>query len=167
MLANTVLSPEFHQDFDLYDKDMLAGANIMPRTGFATDYLNVFNEATMLFGLLGDMPEMIEELEIWQPLTYEEHFLRSNFHDKELAIAVFKSIPDERRLPFVDTAHLLGEMIVDGIKDAKAKIAAGEDIADFASETSFALQSVIMMLDGMMHGHEADNSQDDVDALFD
>ncbi|MEK7660410.1 MAG: hypothetical protein AAB680_00030, partial [Pseudomonadota bacterium] len=62
---------------------------------------------------------------------------------------------------------LLREMIVDGIKDAKAKIAAGEDIADFASETSFALQSVIMMLDGMMHGHEADNSQDDVDALFD
>lgn len=167
MLASAVKNSDFHDDFDLYDKDMLAGANIMPQTGFATDYLNVFNEATMLFGLLGDMPEMIEELEIWQPLSYEEHFLRSNFHDKELAIAVFKSIPDERRLPFIDTAQMLGEMIVDGIKDAKSKIATGEDIADFASETSFALQSVIMMLDGMIHGHPADNSQDDVDALFD
>jgi hypothetical protein len=167
LLANAVLEQGFHEDFDLYDKDMLVGANIMPQTGLATDYLNVFNEATMLFGLLGDMPEMIEELEIWQPLTYEEHFSRSNFHDKELAIAVFKSIPDERRLQFVSTAQMLGEMIVDGIKDAKAKIATSEDIGDFATETSFALQSVIMMLDGMIHGHAADNSQDDVDALFD
>lgn len=167
MLASAVACSEFHEDFDLYDKDMLAGANIMPQTGFATDYLNVFNEATMLFGLLGDMPEMIEELEIWQPLTYEEHFFRSNFHDKELAIAVFKSIPDERRSQFVDTAQMLGEMIVDGINEAKAKIATGENIDDFASETSFALQSVIMMLDSMIHGHAADNSQDDVDALFD
>lgn len=167
MLADPAANTEFHTDFDLYDKAILAGANIMPQTGFATDYLNVFNEATMLFGLLGEMPEMIEELEIWQPLSYEDHFLRSNFHDKELAIAVFQSIPDERRIPFVETAEMLSAMIVDGIKDAKSRIANGENLAEFAAETSFAFQSLIMMLDGMIHGHSPDNSQDDVDALFD
>lgn len=155
------------EDFELLDKDVLAQANIMPKTGFATDYLNVFNEATMLFGLLSDMPEMIEELEVWQFLSYEEHFTRSNFHAKELAIAVFNKIPVMRRQPFINTANELGDMISGAIEEAKEKIAKGEDLQDFASETCFALQSAIMILDGMIHGNNAHTAQDDVDALFD
>ncbi|MEO8318885.1 MAG: hypothetical protein ABI561_11235, partial [Bradyrhizobium sp.] len=35
----------------------LKAANINPRTGLATDYLNHFNEAIMLLEMVPDMPE--------------------------------------------------------------------------------------------------------------
>lgn len=158
---------EIDDSFDCLDKNELAAANIMPQTGFATDYLNVFNEAVMLFGLLGDMPDMIEELRAWEPLHYIEHFKRSNFQAKEMAISVFKLIPISRRAPFEDLSQTLGQMIKDAIVEAETLIKVGGDINDFASETCIALQSIIMMLDGMIHGTASHDAQDDVDALFD
>lgn len=154
-------------DFEYLDREMLANANIMPLTGFATDYLNVFNEAVMLFGLLADMPEMIEELVIWEALSYEEHFRRSNFHAKDLAIAVYRLIPPERKIPFDNLSSELGNMVHNAIKEVETMINNGDDLSDYCSETCFALQSAIMMLDGMIHGRAAEISQDEVDALFD
>ena len=34
-------------------------ANVNPDTGLATDYLNLFNEGTMLFEMAFDMPDMV------------------------------------------------------------------------------------------------------------
>ena len=64
------------------DPARLAAANINPKTGLATDYLNHFNEAIMLLDLLPQMPECIVELIGWEPLSYEEHFQASHFKDK-------------------------------------------------------------------------------------
>lgn len=153
--------------FEDFTPQELAEANIMPKTGLATDYLNVFNEATMLFGLLADMPEMIEELLIWVPLTYEEHFLRSHFHAKELAIEVYRSLAPHTKDPFDKMSIELGKLIQSAILDVQEKINNNEDIGDFCSETCFALQSAIMILDSMIHGKSAPSPQDDVDALFD
>ena len=52
----------------------LRAANINPRTGLATDYLNHFNEAIMLLEMIPDMPECFEDFLGWQPLSYAEHF---------------------------------------------------------------------------------------------
>lgn len=153
--------------FEDFTPQELAEANIMPKTGLATDYLNVFNEATMLFGLLADMPEMIDELLIWVPLNYEEHFLRSNFHAKEMAIEVYRSLPAETKIPFDKMSNELGDLIEAAIAEAQEKIKANENISDFCAETCFALQSAIMILDGMIHGKSAPSAQDEVDALFD
>src|SRR5438270_113320 len=57
----------------------LRAANINPRTGLATDYLNHFNEAVMLLEMIPDMPECAEDFLGWHPLTYREHFMASNF----------------------------------------------------------------------------------------
>ena len=72
------------------DPARLAAANINPKTGLATDYLNHFNEAIMLLDLLPGMPECIVELIGWEPMDYEEHFASSHFKDKELAIAAYR-----------------------------------------------------------------------------
>ena len=53
----------------------LRAANINPRTGLATDYLNHFNEAIMLLEMVPDMPECAEDFLSWQPLSYAEHFM--------------------------------------------------------------------------------------------
>src|ERR1051325_2133466 len=71
--------------------EQLRAANINPRTGLATDYLNHFNEAIMLLEMIPDMPECAEDFLAWQPLSYREHFAASNFRARELAIAAYDS----------------------------------------------------------------------------
>ena len=69
--------------------ERLRAANINPRTGLATDYLNHFNEAIMLLEMIPDMPECAEDFLGWHPLSYREHFIASNFKGRELAIEAY------------------------------------------------------------------------------
>lgn len=69
----------------------LAAANINPRTGLATDYLNHFNEAIMLLEMIPDIPECAEDFLGWQPLSYREHFSASHFKARDLAISAYDS----------------------------------------------------------------------------
>jgi hypothetical protein len=71
--------------------ELLRAANINPRTGLATDYLNHFNEAIMLLEMIPDMPECAEDFLGWQPLSYREHFEASNFKARDLAISAYES----------------------------------------------------------------------------
>ena len=70
---------------------LLRAANINPRTGLATDYLNHFNEAVMLLEMIPDMPECAEDFLAWQPLSYAEHFTASNFKARDLAIEAYNT----------------------------------------------------------------------------
>jgi hypothetical protein len=67
----------------------LVAANINPVTGFATDYLNHFNEAVMLLEMLPDCPDCIGDFLAWRPMSYREHFMTSHFKGRELAIAAY------------------------------------------------------------------------------
>ncbi|HLI99514.1 MAG TPA: hypothetical protein VKT76_07350 [Bradyrhizobium sp.] len=78
----------------------LLAANINPRTGLATDYLNHFNEAIMLLEMIPDMPECAEDFLNWQPLSYFEHFTASNFKGKALAIEAYDTAETHIRVEF-------------------------------------------------------------------
>src|SRR3979409_2759970 len=69
----------------------LRAANINPRTGLATDYLNHFNEAIMLLEMIPDIPECAEDFLAWHPLSYAEHFTASNFAARDLAIEAYEA----------------------------------------------------------------------------
>jgi hypothetical protein len=55
------------------DPARLAGPNIHPPTGLATDYLNRFNEAIMMLELIPSMPAAIDDLLAWNVMTDREH----------------------------------------------------------------------------------------------
>src|SRR5438045_3141970 len=78
----------------------LRAANINPRTGLATDYLNHFNEAIMLLEMVPDMPECADDFLGWQPQSYAEHFTASNFRGRDLAIAAYNSADGHIRAEF-------------------------------------------------------------------
>jgi hypothetical protein len=78
----------------------LRAANINPRTGLATDYLNHFNEAVMLLEMVPDMPECAEDFLTWTPLSYAEHFTASNFKARDLAIEAYESAEPGLRAQF-------------------------------------------------------------------
>src|ERR1700692_2983655 len=79
---------------------LLRAANINPRTGLATDYLNHFNEAVMLLEMIPDMPECAEDFLDWHPLSYAEHFTASNFRARDLAISAYNSADPAIRAEF-------------------------------------------------------------------
>ena len=78
----------------------MRAANINPRTGLATDYLNHFNEAIMLLEMVPDMPECAEDFLTWSPLSYCEHFMASNFKARELAIEAYEAADAKIRAEF-------------------------------------------------------------------
>src|SRR5258707_3476482 len=69
----------------------LRAANINPRTGLATDYLNHFNEAIMMLEMIPDIPECAEDFLLWYPLSYRQHFMASHFKARDLAIEAYES----------------------------------------------------------------------------
>ena len=69
----------------------LCGANINPDTGLATDYLNHFNEAIMLLDMLRDCPDSLDDFLAWRPMSYCEHFAKSRFKGRDLAIAAYNA----------------------------------------------------------------------------
>src|SRR3954470_15421069 len=78
----------------------LRAANINPRTGLATDYLNHFNEAIMLLEMIPDIPECADDFLAWHPLSYAEHFTASNFKARDLAIESYESADAKIRAEF-------------------------------------------------------------------
>src|SRR5882724_4934763 len=78
----------------------LRAANINPRTGLATDYLNHFNEAIMLLEMIPDLPECAEDFLLWCPLSYAEHFTASNFKARDLAIEAYECADEAIRVEF-------------------------------------------------------------------
>lgn len=83
----------------------LAAANINPKTGLATDYLNHFNEAIMLLEMIPDMPECSDDFLTWQPLSYADHFRASNFKARDLAIEAYESADMGIRSDFDEIAN--------------------------------------------------------------
>src|SRR5258708_34232920 len=69
----------------------LRAANINPRTGLATDYLNHFNQAIMLLETIPALPRCAEDFLLWHPLSYRERFMPSHFRARDLDIAAYDS----------------------------------------------------------------------------
>ena len=81
----------------------LEQANINPGTRLATDYLNHFNEVIMLIDMLEMMPECVDDVLMWTPKSYCQHFSDSGFAEKDLAIAAYDHAPTAIRLAFDHT----------------------------------------------------------------
>lgn len=92
--------------------EALLAANINPRTGLATDYLNHFNEAIMLLDMIPDMPECAEDFIGWQPLTYKEHFEASNLKAKDLIIQTYEQADAALRAEFDEVIGTMTAILV-------------------------------------------------------
>jgi hypothetical protein len=79
------------------DAARLAAANINPRTGLATDYLNHFNEAIMMLEMLPTMPECVEDLLQWRVMSYREHFLATHQKHRDLVLAAYETAEPHAR----------------------------------------------------------------------
>jgi hypothetical protein len=71
---------------------------VNPVSGLANDYLNLFNELVMMLEQIPQMPELLEDLLAWRPLSYQEYFQHSSLPGRHSALAAYERLnPSFRR----------------------------------------------------------------------
>ena len=123
---------------------LLRAANINPRTGLATDYLNHFNEAVMLLEMIPDMPECAEDFLEWHPLSYAEHFTASNFKARDLAISSYNSADPVIRAEF-DSLTSAMTSILTAVSAAMREVKQDKTRATLANQATGWVKPLVML----------------------
>ncbi|KPG01433.1 hypothetical protein IP86_04030 [Rhodopseudomonas sp. AAP120] len=140
----------------------LSAANINPKTGLATDYLNHFNEAIMLLEMIPDMPECSEDFLGWQPLSYAEHFKLSNFKARDLAIEAYEHADAGIRQDFDEVTSNM-TAILSAIGDAMRGAKQDSTRTKLAEEAVGWIKPLIGRAGGIINGQ---GSAADVDFIM-
>ena len=135
------------------DPARLAAANINPKTGLASDYLNHFNEAIMLLDLLPSMPECIVELIGWEPIELRGAFRDFHFKDKELAIAAYEVADPIARVRLDELADTMNALLV-ATCEAFQRRASLETATALAAETAARLKPLVARAGAMINGYD-------------
>jgi hypothetical protein len=150
-------------------KDKIAGTNIDPRSLLSTDYFNHFNEVVMMFSMVGDMPEILDDIDEWDFKSYREHFMESGLGFAPLAIECYEVAPAEMRERFEKIATQMSMLIVETRTKLRQALEAGEidRFKDMANLHSMELQGMIDDGGAVVHGYKQAFDQESVDNLFD
>jgi hypothetical protein len=130
---------------------VLWAANINPRTGLATDYLNHFNEAIMLLEMVPDMPECAEDFLTWTPLSYCEHFMASNFKARELAIEAYEQADAAIRAEFDNIAGAMTSILT-AVGTAMREAQQDKTRATLAGQAIGWVKPLVALAGGIING---------------
>jgi hypothetical protein len=153
------------------DPERLKAANLHPETGLATDYLNRFNEAIMLLELVNDDPSCAEELAAWEPADYVQHFSRSTFKARDLAIEAYHQAPLVLRRRLDEIGNSMTSIII-AAREALAVELPAEESHAVVEMTLASLKEHLAEASAVIHGkplqeaESASETQNEVDALF-
>jgi hypothetical protein len=134
------------------DSARLAHANINPKTGLATDYLNHFNEAIMVLELMSDMPECVDEFMAWGPITYKEHFATSRFKERDLAIAAYDAADPTARQSLDAVADTMNA-ILGATHEAMQLNLAPDSAGALARQATTWLRPLVARAGAIINGH--------------
>ena len=140
----------------------LLAANINPKTGLATDYLNHFNEAIMLLEMIPDMPDCAADFLCWQPLSYREHFTGSHFKGRDLAIAAYESADPAIREEF-DKLTATMTSILTAVGAAMCEAQHDKTRAILAEQATAWVKPLVALAGGIINGR---GSESDVDYIM-
>jgi hypothetical protein len=139
----------------------LQAANINPRTGLATDYLNHFNEAIMLLEMVPDLPECAEDFLGWQPLSYREHFMASNFKARDLAIEAYDSADAGIRAKFENITSAMTSILT-AVGAAMREVGQEKTRATLAEQATGWVKPLVALAGGIING----GAEADVDYIM-
>jgi hypothetical protein len=139
----------------------LRAANINPRTGLATDYLNHFNEAIMLLEMVPDVPECAEDFLGWHPLSYAEHFTASNFKARDLAIAAYDSADANIRAEFDNITNAMTSILT-AVSAAMREARQDKTRATLAEQATGWVKPLVALAGGIING----GAEADVDYIM-
>src|SRR3569623_1984655 len=118
-------------------------SNVNPKNLLATNNLNHINEIVMLFDLVPDAPECLDDCRAWEPKSYQDHFRQSSIADRDLAIEAYDFAPAAFKEPFDRLVAEMNRLVALSIEKLDAALAEGnEDVTRLtASRASRNLQA--------------------------
>jgi hypothetical protein len=140
---------------------VLRAANINPRTGLATDYLNHFNEAIMLLEMIPDLPECASDFLEWRPLSYAEHFHASNFKARDLAISAYEQADPAIRAEFDQLTSTMTSILT-AVGQAMREASQDKTRARLAEQATAWVKPLVMAAGGVING----GSEGDIDYIM-
>ncbi len=149
--ANPALSDPQPRPDSKARADLLRAANINPRTGLATDYLNHFNEAIMLLEMVPDMPECAEDFLGWKPLSYAEHFTASHFKARDLAIEAYNSADTKIRAEFDNITSAMTSILT-AVSAAMGEARQDKTRARLAEQATGWVKPLVAIAGGIING---------------
>jgi hypothetical protein len=149
-------------------KERLVGTNIDPNSLLSTDYFNHFNEVIMLFSMMADAPELLDEVDKWNYITYREHFKQSGLGFADLAIEAYETAPFQVRERFEKIATEMSMLVVETRVRLRQYLEQGDmaRFADMAMLNSMQLQGMVDDGASVVHGRSASMDQSAIDAMF-
>jgi hypothetical protein len=82
------------------DLHQRAEAIVNPASGLANDYLNLFNEIVMMIEQLPVIPELIDDILQWRPVTYQAYFAKSVLPGRTSALEAYRALDGAFRRDF-------------------------------------------------------------------
>jgi hypothetical protein len=82
------------------DLHQRAEAIVNPASGLANDYLNLFNEIVMMIEQLPVIPELIDDILQWRPVTYQAYFAKSVLPGRTSALEAYRALDAAFRRDF-------------------------------------------------------------------
>lgn len=137
-------------------------------TGLATDFLNQFNEVSMLLDMIVDDPSLIEDLEAWRARDYVAHFAASGFADRHLVLEAYELSPPLTRRRFDALCSELADVLAQGLAFLSNCRAAGADAAvpPVAQALGEEVRQHLGRLDTLIHAGRQRPTQSRVDSMF-
>jgi hypothetical protein len=126
-----------------------AACLVNPASGIANDYLNHFNEVLLLIENLPTLlPEMLDELLGWQPVTYREYFAKSLLPGSARALQIYDGLEDSFRRDFESIIDGINAMALASIEVIRAHRSQSGDldpskVSDFCENASSAIRSAL------------------------
>lgn len=155
---------------DLYEeyRQKVAGTNIDTRSLLSTDYFNHFNTVIMMLGMLPDMPELLDEIDQWQYISYCQHFKESGLDFAPLAIEAYEHVPGKIRQKFERKTEEIANFVEMSRLGLRRLLETGEmdRFADLARRASRDMQAMIDDGGALVHGDEVAMEQSSIDNLF-
>ena len=152
-----------------------AEAIVNPASGLANDYLNLFNEIVMLIEQLPTMPELIEDILRWRPVTYQDYFAHSILPGRISALEAYAALDRNFRRDFEAVVADLDRRAVGAVaairRHYKATgVVSPESMADMCERAGKTLREVLLKATGLVnHGsHRAarESEQERADRLL-
>lgn len=137
-------------------------------TGLATDFLNQFNEVSMLLDMIASDPSLIEDLEAWRARDYIAHFAASGFADRHLVLEAYELSPPLTRRRFDALCGELADILGQGLAFLSNCRTAGADaaLAPAAEALRDEVRTHLDRLDALIHAGRRRPTQHFVDTMF-
>ena len=150
-----------------------ASALVNPASGLANDYLNLFNEIVMLIEQLPVMPDLIQDILDWHPVSYNDYFTSSTLPERHLAIEAYAALDKEFRTKFEAIVAELDQKAVGAVAAIRRAYKANGEVdgalTDLCARASESLRKTLLKATSLVNygtRRSRETAQNRVDRLL-